>query len=110
MDTQYKFNNGYNWKFKPCNTAFLYIKDNLFKNYYITESINFMRHCQEKSNDVCSMVFAEQRLLSVCANYWNIDIDCLIENKTSDTQKSFTHIWGYKDVLKKDNKKEESFV
>ena len=109
MDEKYKFNYGFDRSVLPCNTAFLYIKDGLFKNYYLSESINFMRHCLETENDLCSMVFAEQRLLGMCAEQWSIPVGTLMNESELDIQKSFTHIWGYKEVLRKNNIKKHEF-
>ena len=109
MDGKYRFNSSWNKNVQPCNTAFLYIKDSLFKNYFLSESINFMRHCLETENDLCSMVFAEQRLLSICAEQWGISVGTLMNADELDVQKSFTHIWGYKEVLRKDISKKQRF-
>lgn len=109
MDNSYSFNKGADLTASPYNTAFLYIGDNIFKNYYISEAINFMRHCIEKENDVCSMVFAEQRMLGICASQWNMTVETLMNEDELDMQKSFTHIWGYKEVLKKNNLKRYEF-
>jgi hypothetical protein len=109
MNDKYRFNEGLNWNALPYNTAFLYIKDNLFKSYYIAESINFMRNNTEKENDIKSMVFAEQRLLGVLAESWNISIGTLMNENELSHQNSFTHIWGYKEVLKRNNLKRFEF-
>lgn len=109
MNKKYKFNSSYSWKVKPCNTAFLYIKDLIFKDFYISESLNFMRNCIEAENDVCSMVFAEQRLLAMCADQWNINISTLMDENNIFYQHDFTHVWGYKDTLSNDLVKNEQF-
>lgn len=108
MDDMYNFKN-LSWNVNPYNTAFLYIKDMIFKEYYISQSINFMRHCLENRNDVISMVFAEQRLLAMCANQWNIDVNVLMDYKKLNNQKTFTHIWGYKYTLRNDTIKRKKF-
>ena len=108
MDENYSFK-GLSWKVNPYNTAFLYIHDMIFKDYYVAQAINFMRHCKENKNDVCSMVFAEQRLLSMCAEQWNLDIGVLMDYMKLNKQKSFTHIWGYKQVLHSDVLKRKKF-
>lgn len=109
MDDSFHFNKGIDWNALPYNTAFLYIRDNIFKNYYISESINFMRHCIEKENDVCSMVFAEQRMLGICASQWNMTVETLMNEYKLDVQKSFTHVWGYKYILRKNSLKRHEF-
>ncbi|MDE6501789.1 MAG: hypothetical protein K2L10_06860 [Ruminococcus sp.] len=73
MDDTYNFKN-LSWNVNLYNTAFLYIKDMIFKEYYIFQSINFIRNCLESRNNVISMVFAKQRLLAMYANQWDINI------------------------------------
>lgn len=108
MDEKYSFKQ-FSWEAYPYNTAFLYIYDMIFKDYYTAQAINFMRHCKETKNDVCSMVFAEQRLLSMCAEQWGIEIGVLMDYMKLDQQKSFTHIWGYKQTLHNDIIKRKKF-
>lgn len=109
MNPKYRFNSGLDWQAYPCNTAFLYIKDSLFKDFYLSESVNFMRNCIETENDICSMVFAEQRLLSACASQWGMTVGTLMKEEEFNIQRSFTHIWGYKRVLRDDALKRYEF-
>ena len=53
------------------------------------------------------MIFAEQRLLSICADNLDINIETLLNENNLKSQKQFTHIWGYKKVLNNNEKKEE---
>ena len=45
----------------------LYMAKEQFKNYYVDSSIQFMENCRETEENLCHMVFAEQRLLAMCA-------------------------------------------
>lgn len=100
MRRDYTFDDEFDWDVLPSNTAFLYIQDEEFKNYYCDEAINFMKNSAKSDDKLCYMVFAEQRLLSMCAKKKDINVDYLIEfPKAIGNQDNFTHIWGYKNVL-----------
>jgi hypothetical protein len=104
MKNNYKFDKDWDWKVKPCNTAFTYIADEAFKNYYIDSAIDFMRNTNSGDDRLKNMVFAEQRLISMCAKKMGIIIDELIDAGDIFKQKQsyFTHIWGFKRVMKED--------
>lgn len=101
MKPDYLFKEELDWKVKPCNTAFAYISDMAFKNYYIDMSIDFMKHTDAR-DPLIYMVFAEQRLISMCAEEKEVDIFSFSDVSTlfNSSQKLFTHIWGYKSCLK----------
>lgn len=105
----YEFNPKWDLEISPCNTAFLYLNNQKFKTYYVNSSINFMRNTISNGDTISNMVFAEQRLISMCAKYMNIKIHSLedLENLFSKKQKTYTHIWGYKNYLR-NNKKERT--
>lgn len=98
--TNYIFPDFYNWNVFPSNTAFLYMKDLSFKEFYLQQSKEYMFHNAIKTNEnVTQMVFAEQRLLSICAHHLNIPINYLLENPFSITNNSIIHLWGFKKHL-----------
>lgn len=91
----------YNWNTLPSNTAFLYIKDESFKNLYLSESKRFMFRNMEKPNELVSqMVFAEQRLLSICADRQHLSINHLLSDPFSLSNSSVIHLWGFKHLLR----------
>lgn len=90
----------WDWSISPCNTAFLYIKDIDFKNYYIDRSVEFMTSLREDSNVVIPMVFAEQRLLSMCAAEWGKPIFHLLDQYHLREQSDITHVWGHKSQIR----------
>ncbi|WP_373725554.1 DUF6734 family protein [Bacteroides heparinolyticus] len=99
----YKFNPYWDWSEKPCNTAFFYMADETIKQYYINEAFRFMDNNVEKPQELVSqMVFAEQRLLSMCAKLKGVRIDSFTTLKDLFCQNSFTHLWGYKRALEQD--------
>ena len=97
----FKFPDYYNWKVLPSNTAFLYIEDESFKTLYLNESKQFMFHNTGKPQELVSqMVFAEQRLLSICADYRGLPISYLLTNPFSLSNDTVIHLWGFKSLLR----------
>jgi len=99
MDSNYQFPAEWDWTALPCNTALLYIGDEQFKEYYTSESIRFMRNLRETKNITAEMVFAEQRLLAMCATARRIQIKTFLDIDNLETQNAFTHVWGFKREL-----------
>lgn len=110
MKKDYKFDHRLDWNVYPSNTAFLYISDKEFKNFYCNESIRFMQSSQDDSDTLSYMVFAEQRLLSMCAKISDINIGYMINYPENlGNQDDFTHLWGYKKVLAESESERERF-
>jgi hypothetical protein len=99
MSGGYEFPLEWDWQALPCNTAFLYIADGSFKTGYTAESIRFMRHVRHARDIIVEMVFAEQRLLAMCAGARNIPITALLDMRRLEEQDRFTHVWGLKSEL-----------
>jgi hypothetical protein len=109
MDTNYRFPSCWDWTVLPCNTALLYIAHEELKDYYTSESIRFMRNLREYKDITAEMVFAEQRLLAMCAVAKEITIKSLLDIDNLETQNSFTHLWGFKKELQTDQEKRREF-
>jgi len=109
MDEHYKFPAEWDWTVLPCNTALLYINNEQFKEHYTTESIRFMRNLRKTKNITAEMVFAEQRLLGMCAAAKGIQIETLLDTANLDTQDSFTHVWGFKGELQTNMEKRRDY-
>jgi len=109
MDKNYRFPAEWDWFVLPCNTALLYIADEQFKEYYTSESIRFMRNLRETKNITAEMVFAEQRILAMCAAARGIQIETLLDINNLDTQNAFTHVWGLKNELRANKEKQRKF-
>jgi hypothetical protein len=106
MNETYKFNTDYNYSALPLNTAFLYLPDNDFKQYYVNSSVDFMKSAKPCGDYLCYMVYAEQRLLAMCAEYKNQKANTILDGeKLFLPQKNYTHTWGAKRVMR-DNKDE----
>ena len=97
----YSFNEAWDWEVKPFNTAFAFFSDEHFKNDYAFEAIRFMTN-NPGTNEVPSsqMVFAEQRILAMCAKAQNVPVCFLAEDPFELSNKLFTHIWGAKAVIR----------
>lgn len=90
-----------NQKVLPMNTAFLYLPDEDFKQYYVNRSIAFMKSAIDTDDYLCYMVFAEQRLLSVCAEEKKVGSQVLMDKEELFfPRKDFTHLWGAKQVMR----------
>ena len=106
----YQFDDSWSWSAYPCNTAFVYFGNKALKDYYTFESIRFMENNLEKPKEnVSQMVFAEQRLLAMCAEKLKIDIKVFMQLINFDNQNKFTHLWGYKHILSNNSTEQLNF-
>jgi len=101
----FRFPGYYNWDTAPSNTALLYIWDDSFKTFYLNESKQFMFYNTEKPKEMVSqMVFAEQRMLSICADHKGLTVNYLITDPFSLSNKDVIHLWGFKRLLRQNPK------
>lgn len=100
----FRFPAYYNWEVLPANTAFLSIQDITFKKFYLDESKKFMFDNRERPAEMVSqMVFAEQRLLTICAEHQNLPVGYLLENPFSEDNQCIIHLWGFKKHMRQNN-------
>ncbi len=84
------------------NTALLYLRDATFARSYQSEALSFMRSTLP-DDPVTYMVYAEQRLLPVCAQRQDVPWGALKSlSDLQGPQRRFTHLWGYKETLRRD--------
>ncbi len=109
--------NGYSypksWDFmtRPANTAMLYIRDNDFRDYYVEESLRFMKNLGPSEDNLCPMVFAEQRILPMCAGARGLSVHSFCSSMEGlREQDVFTHLWGHKNVLKFNMDERRGFI
>lgn len=98
----YSFDDELDWNLKACNTAFCVIKNDALLKYYTEQSINFMRHTDEQNDRLKYMVFAEQRLLPMCAKKLNMSVSAFsnLEKLFENGENCFTHTWGMKQQMR----------
>lgn len=97
----YKFED-FNWSIKACNTAFCVITDEKLLRYYTDKAIEFMRHADETDDRLTYMVFAEQRLLPMCAEKLGKSVMAFssLDKLFSGSENRFTHTWGMKQQMR----------
>ncbi|MBO4806562.1 MAG: hypothetical protein J5554_11010 [Paludibacteraceae bacterium] len=97
--SDYQFDSLWNWKEEPCNTALAYFNNEDFRKYYTSSAINFMQGNDEHPSDrVSQMVFAEQRLFSMCAKKMGVPIHTFLAEPYNGINDNYTHLWGAKQV------------
>ncbi len=103
MKRGYIFNPNLDWRLNPANTAFYVIKNKALRDTYTAEAKEFMEYADSGDN-LTYMVFAEQRLLPMCANMLGLSLTEFsnIEKLFSDGERYFTHTWGMKQQMRED--------
>ena len=91
------------WSVRPLNTALCYFGSDSFRRYYTDRAIRFVR-CSPGADDVLTyMVFAEQRLLAMCAARKKARVAALSDLAAlfgGEQQGYFTHVWGFKQQMR----------
>ena len=101
MNSGYQFSRSLDAEALPCNTAFLFLKSMEFKNAYVDSALQFMKNCAETQENLCHMVFAEQRLIAALATSYGQKISAAFPLAADiGNQDMFTHVWGHKNILK----------
>lgn len=110
MLKSYHYPEEWDWSLEACNTAFAFFKEDTLRAHYVKESIRFMKGV-EGEEPLIYMVFAEQRLLAMCAAEKGIDILALsnTDELFHSKQTLFTHVWGYKKHIQSNKKAREQF-
>lgn len=91
------------WSVRPFNTALAYFGEDAFQRFYTDRAIAFMRAAPDADNVLTYMVFAEQRLLAMCAAEKQVHAAALSELAAlfdGRQQGYFTHIWGFKQQMR----------
>lgn len=106
----YSFPSNWNWDTPACNTAFCYFGSEILRQAYLSQAFDFI-HAVRGRDGLIYMVFAEQRLLAMCAEAQHIPIQALSapEQLFCSTQADFTHIWGFKQAMIEHLEIRESF-
>ena len=93
----------------PINTAFLYINDEELRKNYTSESFRFMLNERETPDywSTC-MIFAEQRILGMCAESRGIYAKTLWDMDPS--HQILSHFWASKGKIRDDKELNEFFM
>ncbi|GHU46045.1 hypothetical protein FACS1894120_2100 [Clostridia bacterium] len=103
MKPDYEFRPQFNYSALPCNTAFLYIADESFKQFYVCHAIEFMRQAEKCDDTLRYMVYAEQRMLAMCADFLAYPVRTLLDkDRLFFPQDKYTHLWGAKQAMRED--------
>ncbi len=109
--SDYTFADGLDMTLPALNTAFLYMPDEDFKQYYVSQSIAFMKKAKRGGDYLTYMVFAEQRLLPMLAKKCGIRYTTLLDKDMLFLpQDSYTHLWGAKQAMRDDKVLREKFI
>ncbi|MCL2637818.1 MAG: hypothetical protein FWD48_05540 [Oscillospiraceae bacterium] len=110
MKPEYTFNPAFDYSVLPLNTAFLYLPDEDFKQFYVNMAIEFMKSAHDCNDNIKYMVYAEQRLLALCADYLKQPVETLLEkDKIFELQDDYTHLWGEKQKMRENPEYEREF-
>ena len=103
MTNGYAFDNGWDWGLDALNTAFCVFKDDNLLKYYTTEAVRFMENTADDVEDTLKyMVFAEQRLLPMCAKKMGLYYSSFsnLDRLFTHGENYFTHTWGMKQQMR----------
>ena len=102
MKDGYAFDPDWDLSLRACNTAFAVIKNQRLLEYYTDEAFRFMENAADGGDALTYMVFAEQRLLPICAKKLGLKITVLsdLERLFKDGERYFTHTWGMKQQMR----------
>ncbi len=110
LDASYQFPSDWNWKAQACNTALTYFGDETLRKTYVRQAMDFMQAVRGQDG-LIYMVFAEQRLLAMCAEALSVPIYAFSTEQDlfSGKQRDFTHVWGFKQAMQEQPILREAF-
>ncbi len=111
MKKTYKYPN-FNEALNACNTAFFVIKSQKLIDEYTSYAIDFMNHAESVDDTLRYMVFAEQRLLNMCADKLGVEVRSFSTPERlfrTEGDGFFTHVWGMKQQMRDNAELRRSF-
>jgi hypothetical protein len=102
MKDGYRLDPSWDRSAKPLNTAFYIIKNRELLDYYTAQAIHFMESAVPNNDPLTYMVFAEQRLLAMCAVKKKCEVRTFstLERLFRNGEGWFTHTWGMKQQMR----------
>lgn len=112
MSPRYQFPEDWDDTVEPLNTSILYLGDERLKRDYLQEAFRFMRYERDTpDNGSNCMIFAEQRILAMCAARLGICAKTFLNyDDLSGPQSLITHTWSGKHFLSRCAEAEKAFV
>ena len=112
ISPRYSFPSGWDETAEPLNTSILYMEDKALRDYYTRCAIDFMQYERHTpDNGVQCMVFAEQRILGMCAAELGVKAHTFLDYDHLDTPQSLiTHTWSGKRLLHFRENAQERFL
>lgn len=105
----YRYPDDWDFTLPACNTAFCYFGSESLRQKYTQQALDFIEAARAR-HPLYYMVFAEQRLLAMCAKQNGASVDALSELPTLFSgQTRFTHLWGYKQRLQQNPQERQRF-
>ena len=102
---------GFSREVLPLNTAFFYVPDNDFKEFYTSQAVAFMKSAERCGERLRYMVFAEQRMAAMCADYTGNGVQTLLDKDALFfPQDKYTHLWGAKQQMRERPLLREEFI
>ena len=100
LSPSYHFPTNWNWHEPACNTALTYFGNDTLRKTYVGQAMDFMQAARGRDG-LIYMVFAEQRLLAMCAQACGVPIHAFSTEQDlfQGNQRDFTHIWGFKQAM-----------
>lgn len=110
LDASYQFPSDWDWSVQACNTALTYFGDETLRKTYVRQAMDFMQAARGRDG-LIYMVFAEQRLLAMCAQSLHVPIYAFSAEQDlfSGKQRDFTHVWGFKQAMQEQSVLREAF-
>ncbi len=101
MSPRYQFPKKWDYGTKPLNTSILYLADERLKDEYLCRAFDFMRYERDTpDNGSNCMIFAEQRILAMCAAKLGIRAKTFLDyDNLQAPQRLITHTWSGKRLL-----------
>ena len=99
------------WSVEACNTAFVYFGSERLRQVYCSLAMRFMRAADTRNAGLPYMVFAEQRLLAMCAVRLRESVGTFADlpELFGGRQRCFTHLWGMKEHLRRNPEEAAAF-
>lgn len=89
----YRFRRAWDWSVPAANMAIFYVANGDFKNYYVGEALRFMKNnsvaVEVAAPDTPELLFADQRLLTLCAREMRVTADPFLRAVWSPKRSAF---------------------